>query len=298
MPINNASTGSISKDIKYLFLTFAQSFFAVNQDYPWMQNPALTEIVIADKYAVDIGVAVKKPLIVLSRGAYRWAMLVRDQDGQNTGNIYEEGIEQLKGPLGSANAKVNRSYTDLLTGTVTYNVVSKNGVEAEELADTLFTALTTNKPQLKAAGIHLINALQIGDEQILRLHGTSEIEATLIPITVAFTMQKTLKAGEKQFKVLVTINDIEAKEGIHYRVGPNGQTIIFEKAPLVTDVLKLSYTEAISLAERDDKDFVESPDGTLLTFTVPDNEAIYGYYILFAKAIITEDEFDREIIVD
>lgn len=62
----------ISRDIKHIFLSFAQEYFSdsLATSYEWNINPVETEIVIADKYAIDIGVAVKRPSIIVSRGGY------------------------------------------------------------------------------------------------------------------------------------------------------------------------------------------------------------------------------------
>lgn len=59
----------MSLSLKRLFLSFLQTYYSTHLRYKWDQNPQLTEIVIADKYAVDLGVASKRPSIILDRGS-------------------------------------------------------------------------------------------------------------------------------------------------------------------------------------------------------------------------------------
>jgi len=278
------ATGSVLLDIKYIFLSFAQQYFATISKYLWNADVRTSNILIMDKNAIDLGVAVRKPSIVLSRGSAAWSYANRGQIGINSDFNYKSNLETLDGVLGSGTPETNQTYTDMLRGSVTFNVLSKSGIVAEEIAAILFNALTAERAKLKETGVHQITAMGIGEEQNLKT--TSEIEVSLVPLSLSFLLQKSVKVGQRQFNCHVYIDSTEVHEGIHFRVGPEGTTVIFETAPAIGEVLTITYVEAVTLEQRTLVSFVETPDGDITTFTVPDGEAIYGYYKLFEKALI------------
>jgi len=61
---------SISIRAKYVFLSFLQHYFSGHNKYTWTQSPKTTDIIIADKYAVEMGVAAMRPSIILDRGSF------------------------------------------------------------------------------------------------------------------------------------------------------------------------------------------------------------------------------------
>ena len=67
---NAPTTGNVSLDIKYLFLNFVQQFFAEQTKYKWTKNVQTTKLIIADKNTIDIGVATRRPSIILNRGGF------------------------------------------------------------------------------------------------------------------------------------------------------------------------------------------------------------------------------------
>lgn len=46
---------------------------------------------------------------------------------------------------GSADRKKNRTYIDLVTGSIVFNVIAKHGVQAEQIADELFYGISAYK---------------------------------------------------------------------------------------------------------------------------------------------------------
>ena len=66
------TTGNISLDIKYVFISFAQQFFATHSKYTWNSELLKTKLVIVDKNAVDLEIVEKRPAIIVSRGSMAW----------------------------------------------------------------------------------------------------------------------------------------------------------------------------------------------------------------------------------
>ena len=60
---------NISRSIKYVFLSFLQSYYKEHNKYKWDANPKNTSVIIADKYSIDMGVAAMRPSIILDRGS-------------------------------------------------------------------------------------------------------------------------------------------------------------------------------------------------------------------------------------
>ena len=77
----NLTTGNISLDIKYIFLNFAQKFFAQNSKFKWTKNVQTSKIIIADKNSIDLGVVTRRPSIILNRGGFGWTYSIRGQKG-------------------------------------------------------------------------------------------------------------------------------------------------------------------------------------------------------------------------
>ena len=136
------TTGNISLDIKYIFISFCQYFFKQHTKFKWSADIKNTKLVIADKNAVDLEIVEKRPAVIVSRGSTAWTMVNAGQGG------YEDavplgGTTTLHGPPDTADTVKNATFTDLLQGSVTFHILSKSGIQAEEIASELFVALTS-----------------------------------------------------------------------------------------------------------------------------------------------------------
>ena len=120
-----------------------------------------TKIIIADKNSTDIGVATKKPALILSRNPLSWGYVVR---GQSATNATNNGIIPLSGSAMPGNIFVAEPKTDLLYGSVTFNALSKNGVQAEAIANDIFVALTGMSKEFYKSGIFKFTGMNIGSE--------------------------------------------------------------------------------------------------------------------------------------
>lgn len=288
-PYNN-----INLWIKHTFLSFAQAYFSLDPKFTWNLDPKITKIIIADKFAIDLGVVDKRPSIILSRGPYGWSDVVRGQDGQNA-VLSNKKIDTLA-PAPSADRSVDFIFTDIVRGSVTYNVISKNGIEAEDIANRLFVGLSGYKKELQSYGIHKTMGLSIGDERIIR--ATSEIEAVGITVSLGFLAQRTvIKAGKlNNVEVTKTISRqtttgftpvvVDLYENIDYRILNNGTTIQFVNPPSLDVIsLNVNFVNAIDLNVISGV-LIGVIDGSNDTFIVPSG-AIYGYYTLNSQIIVS-----------
>ena len=288
-PYNN-----INLWIKHTFLSFAQGYFSLDTKFTWNLDPRLTKIIIADKFAVDLGVIDKRPAIILSRGGFGWTDSFRGQDGQNS-VLLSKRVDTLA-PAPSADRWADFIFTDLLRGSVTYNVLSKNGIEAEEIANKLFIALSGYKRELKSYGIHKTMGLTIGDERIVK--ATSEIEAMGVTVSLSFMAQRTLEKAAKFNNIEAAIvvpketttgtvpQSIYLYENVDYRVINNGVQIEFLNPPSAdTIAIDLNFVNAIDMGT------VSTTisgifNGEETIYIIPSGE-VYGYYRLTREIIVS-----------
>ena len=112
--------------IKRVFLSFAQQYFLTKvPNYKWTSGID-TKIIIADKSAENIDPHEMRPMIILSRGAYGWEKTSIGQM-KNT-NVFGD--------------RFSTTFNDLIRGAVTFNCIARHGLQAEELANFLFIALS------------------------------------------------------------------------------------------------------------------------------------------------------------
>lgn len=280
--------------IKHTFLSFAQAYFSLDDRFTWNINPQLTKIIIADKFAIDLGVVDKKPSIILSRGIYGWTDTIRGQNGQNS--VLADKKVDLLSPAPSADRNLDFVFTDLIRGSVTYNIISKNGIEAEDIANRLFLALSGYKKELQVYGIHKTMGLAVGDERIVR--ATSEIEAVGITVSLGFLAQRTVeKAGKlnnveikkivpKETTTGLVPVEIDLYENIDYKVVNNGTTVEFVYPPsLDTISLNVSFVNALDLSIISGI-LIGTVDGENNTFIIPSG-TVYGYYTLNGDIIVS-----------
>jgi len=278
--INEASNITVNDSfwVKRFFLSFLQAYFAEHTKYTWTPGQN-TKIIIADKYAMDLALAAKKPSIVVSRGYMRW--------GQTTiGQYYSRNLNSN-----------NHVFTDLVIGSMTFNCIAKNGLVCEELAMIIRNAFTAFRDQIKANGIHSIDNIAIEEERILK--SDSDIELTVVPVNLQYTKQTFLQAIEDFYSTNVkisfanynyggysgyidneTIYPMQLYENRDYVVWASG--LIFNEgfAPPSGCTLSLTYVDAVTLA-----DVEETPigviNGTNRTFST--SNKIYGDHPLLRE---------------
>ena len=276
-------TDNISLEIKYIFLNFLQNFFGQNSQttYRWREDPRTTDIIVADKFSVDIGVATRRPTIAISRGRMAWTYTVRGQYGfkNPTNTAWRFGALDPV-PL-DADRFTSQQLTDLLHGSILFNVISKQGMVAEDIANKLFIALTGHKDDLRSIGIFKILSLDVSEEQLLKYQG--DVELYGVAVSMSFLMKKDIMAADKAWNCRVWVDGVEVFENIHFRVLPTGTQIKFFEEQDSNSVVTISFTDAITLELRSN---VIMSTTDYYTYTIPNDWGIYGYYKIVAAIII------------
>lgn len=126
-----------------VFLTFLQGLFEQFPEgsYRWSSDEKLSEVAITDQVPIPKERVDQKPQIVTMRGPAQFANLTLDQ------------MRKLDPRTGS------KERTDLISCTMTINVICKNGVEAERLAWIIMRHIRTFKTLIQRKGLH-----KVGDE--------------------------------------------------------------------------------------------------------------------------------------
>jgi hypothetical protein len=256
--------------IKRLFIQFIQAYFAENSYLRWNYDITKTKIVITDRNAFDIGVAVRRPSIVVTRGDLAWTFMIRNQDGINTlgKNFIDAAGSKATG------AKYPRIALDLVRGSITFNVISKNGLQAENIADMIFSALTSYKKDLMAAGVQQFLNLSIGAEQTISQK--SEIQLIGVPVNLAFYYRHSIITDERLYNIKILVNGEEWFEGNNsdFTIQANGTQIQFNNQLPSNADIKIYYVDAVTL-ENTETSLVQSD---ALLYTIPNGGAVLGFY--------------------
>ena len=267
----------IPLDIKRMFLMFLQAYFSTTFKYTWDYDVRKTKIIIADKNAIDIGVATKKPAIILSRGNLSWAYAARGQSGLNTKSLDVYGPIPLQGSIPNANMFSKDIKTDILYGSITLNILSKNGIDAEMIANEVFVTLTGNQDLLRTRGIRRFTGMTLGAENTIR--ADAETRLVGVPISLSFETQESIVKVERFNNLYARVVDnttTEIYETSDYAVTDNGTSITMVNGPLPTSAgVVIDYRDAITLESKTGIELTLTDD---IVYTLPLGGKILGYY--------------------
>ena len=101
----------------------------------------------------------------------------------------------------------NQTFSDLLTGSVAFSCISREGIEAEQIAHLVFNSFKFFRPILQQYGYFTIKSLNIGEEQLIEQEGADD-RTTVVPVFVTAQIQDrwTLSANveRKLRQIIVT----------------------------------------------------------------------------------------------
>lgn len=261
--------GNLLLDVKRLFLSFAQAVFSNNIQFRWDPDLKKTDIIIVDRNAVDLGVVVKRPTIVLQRGAFSWMYAVRGQDGTNAVGFNDKFLADNTGYPNTIRSKV---YTDLLRCTLSFFCLAKDGIQAEIIANHLFIALTAARDDFRKLGVQNITGLSMSEEQIVKQSSTLEYSG--IQIQIGFTIQPTITVEDRLNNCYIYIENDLFSEQTDFSIEDLGTKVVFKEVPSETP--KIDYIDAITLETVNAVNLVPTSDPK--EFLVPDGQAIAGFY--------------------
>ncbi len=178
-----------------VFLLFVQGLFEQFPEgsYRWSSDEKNSEIEITDQVPIPKNRVEQKPQIVTMRGPAQFGNLTLDQ-------------------MRNVNMRTGeKERTDLISCTMTLNVIAKNGVEAQRLAWILMRHVRTFKTTLQRTGMH-----KVGDDVQMSpesppgsfISGEPDPEFVLISVFCPFFFQWTEK--DRPLDALL-LRSIEAK---------------------------------------------------------------------------------------
>jgi hypothetical protein len=167
---------SLAKD---LILKFLQDLFSEKElydgknDFLWAPAIADSKILIADAYTEDLEQMEKRPAIVLRRGNTGW---MNTSLGNRLAVSFQTG---------------SRSYKDMIHTDLTAECLSRNGLEAEFLADLVFQGIRFFSLQIRQRGAFWIDSAAVGPETLIQ--SDSQQELTAVPVGMRLLFHQTWK---------------------------------------------------------------------------------------------------------
>lgn len=168
--------------------------------YVWRPDDNLTDIVIQGEGTVNKEVVEKRPAIIVARGPMQWGNLAMDQfagplmvrDPKTGQRVFTPNINGGNG---------SKRYTDLNSSTMTYTILSREGLEAQRIAGFCAYATRVLKKTLMKAGLHKVgDDIQVGSESppgsIVQPDST-EIVAVAVHVPFYFQVTYTISPADK-----------------------------------------------------------------------------------------------------
>jgi hypothetical protein len=167
-------TPEVAVYFKRACLVFLQSIFSQRQegDFKYDEDESRTDIFIGDQKSVNLKASALKPSIVTVRGP------ISGMD-MGTGN---SGIESRDMKTG------NRMYNGLSMGSVGLSCYSREGTEAERLAQLVFNAFRYFKPYFGEVGLFQVRSLNLGAEATIE-QGVED-ELSMVPVYVSLQAEE------------------------------------------------------------------------------------------------------------
>lgn len=168
--------------LKRTAIEFLKILFSTRKpgDYHWDPDETKREIQIADVHAVDLSLVNSRPAIVAVRGPLSW-------QGMGLGGGSVEGRDMMKGDF---------VFNDLLTGSVAFSCISREGIEAEQIGHLVFNSFKFFRPVLQKYGYFSIKSLNIGGESLVEQEGADD-KTTVVPVYVTALIQDRWRLQEE-----------------------------------------------------------------------------------------------------
>lgn len=157
--------------------------------YRWHPNLTETEIVITDQNPSGIETTNKRPIIVTSRGPAGW---VSSSTSQRTRLYFHKEDEVI---------------SDVFSCSLTISVIAREGLEAQNIAYTIFRMIPVFKTAIMKLGrMHAIgNNIQLTQEtqQSQIVPGSSTPEWKMVQLMIPFYVQDVISVSTEDFYTLV-----------------------------------------------------------------------------------------------
>jgi hypothetical protein len=160
--------------LKRTTIEFLQILFSTRTSgcYRYDSDETKTEIQISDQHVTDLEAYHTRPAIVGVRGPLSW-------QNMGLGGSAFEGQDRSTG---------KQTFNDLLTGSVAFSCISREGIEAENLAHLVFNSFKFFRPVLQKYGFFTIKSLNIGGESLIVSDGTHD-DLYVVPVYITAQIQ-------------------------------------------------------------------------------------------------------------
>jgi hypothetical protein len=174
-------------------------------DFRWLPDQEETKIHISDQYTENMERPEPRPALIVTRGTIGW---------QNRG-----GIDQKQSMSFGSGAK---RFTDLLFTQVTVNCFSREGLEAEELANIVFQTVRFFAQQLRArSDVFEVDSASLGSEALIESDSKKNLSVVPVGLVLHFqdswvlripgeqanAIQHTMNAGRLKQVQRITLDD-------------------------------------------------------------------------------------------
>lgn len=230
-----------------VFARFLQLAFATfdKGDYRWTEDEQTSEILITDQATIAKEVVERRPAIRLIRGPASFGNLSLNQFA-GPGPLPKAPAQTMDHPNIDWETGTTR-YTDLVSATMTYNCLSKEGLEAQRIAWIAMMATRRLKKSLMLAGMHRVGEeIMVGAESAPGSIVTpeSDNEITMVSVSVPFYFQDFWSIGPKDKKLLKHI-DLALTSSLNY---PAPQAVKIREPGIYGKVI--SYDKKASFVQR------------------------------------------------
>ena len=176
-----------------IFVRFLQVLFGTFERgaYHWDLSEETSDITISDQATIRKEIAEKRPAILVSRGPLALTNVAMDQFAGPILQRDAQGKEYFKANLDPVTGA--RRHTDLSSCTMTYNCLSKEGLESQRIAWIAGYFTRTLKRTLMKAGLHRVGEeVQFGSESAPgSIVQPDSNEIILVSVSVPFYFQNS-----------------------------------------------------------------------------------------------------------
>jgi len=167
-------TPELAVYFKRACLVFLQQIFSqrAQGDFKYDEDETKTDIFIGDQKSVNLKASALKPSIITVRGPISGIDL-------GTGN---SGIETRDMRTG------NRMYNGFSMGSVGLSCYSREGTEAERVAQLVFNAFRYFKPYFGEVGLFQVRSLNLGSEATIE--SGVEDELSMVPVYISLQAEE------------------------------------------------------------------------------------------------------------
>ena len=153
--------------LKRTALEFLQIVFSLREDYCYNPDDTVTGIQIADSHAADLQSVNIRPAIIAVRGPMSYRNLGLGGGAVSFRNMKTGSYE----------------YTDLLTGSLSFSVYSREGIEAEQIAHLVFSLFKFFRTDLQKYGFFTIQNLNMGGTSLIEQEGADDV-TYVVPVSM------------------------------------------------------------------------------------------------------------------